>query len=410
MAIAIYNYRALQADGTIAEGQLEAGGRQEACRIIEDRGMQPISLQEASGKGAKSGGAFSINLKNTKVTRKALESFTRQLSSLLSAGVPLSRALRILSKEAASQAAREKWKTIHDLVIDGASLADAMAKSPETFPRVYTAMVQAGETGGFLDVVLGQIADFQLREKELKSKVVAAMIYPAVLFILASSVLILLLIFFIPTFKDLFQGYGEALPAITQFVVALSEFLLHYGPFAVLGIVTIIFIARNYLRSSHGKRAWEQLLLSLPVFGPLVARFAMTRFCRMFGTLIGAGVPMINSLRVARESLGNQILIDAISESIDRVKKGDRLAASLADCPKLFPATVQEMISIAEESGRLDTELVRLADTTDGDLDRQLKMAVALAEPFILFIMAALIGFIIIAMVLPIFNLHDFIK
>jgi type II secretory pathway component PulF len=339
-----------------------------------------------------------------------LENFTRLLSSLLAAGVPLSRALTILYKEASSPAATAKWKEIHGLVIDGMSLADAMAKSPETFPRVYTAMVQAGETGGFLDLVLAQIADFQAREKELRSKVMTAMLYPSILLVLALGVLIFLLTFFIPRFQLVFAGFGAALPLPTQIVIGLSNGVRSYGIFVALGLGIGVYLLRNWFSSNTGRRSWEGLLLRAPLVGPLVAQFAMARFCRMLGTLLGAGVPLVQGLNVARKSIGNQILVDAVAQSIERVQQGGQMGASLADCKGLFPSSVLEMISVAEESGRLDQELVRIANVTEGDLDRQLKTAVAFAEPLMLFFIAGFIGTIFISMVLPIFTLQDYIK
>src|SRR2546429_296329 len=246
-----FQYKALQIDGTIAEGRLEAGGRQEAFRQMEGRGLRPISLaehrngktqkQEPNGKAQKSEAPKAENVSAEKANRtltrapfklsfggankvsaRALENFTRLLSSLLAAGVPLSRALVILCKEASTPAAKAKWKEIHDQVVDGASLADAMAKSPDTFPRVYIAMVQAGETGGFLDLVLAQIADFQAREKDLRSKVMAAMLYPCILLVLALGELVFLLTFFIPKFQVIFSGLGAALPLPTQIVLEMK--------------------------------------------------------------------------------------------------------------------------------------------------------------------------------------------
>jgi type II secretory pathway component PulF len=299
---------------------------------------------------------------------------------------------------------------VHDLVIDGMSLADAMAKSPETFPRVYVAMVQAGETGGFLDLVLAQIADFQAREKELRSKVMTAMLYPSILLVLALGVLIFLLTFFIPRFQLVFAGFNAALPLPTQIVIAISHGVRSYGLFILAGLVLGVFFVRHWFASEQGRRIWEGLILRAPVVGPLVAEFAMARFCRMLGTLLGAGVPLVQGLNVARKSIGNQILVDAVSLSIERVQEGGQLGASLADCRGLFPSSVLEMISVAEESGRLDQELVRIANVTEGDLDRQLKTAVAFAEPLMLFLIAGFIGTIFISMVLPIFTLQDYIK
>jgi len=412
----VFSYKALQTNGALAEGQFEAPGRQEAFRHVEGLGMRLVSLAEKSGD-AKPGIAVPASVgsllswkKTGKVSSKSLENFTRLLSSLLAAGVPLSRALVILYKEASTPAASEKWKEIHDFVVDGMSLADAMGKSPETFPRVYTAMVQAGETGGFLDLVLAQIADFQSREKELKSKVVTAMLYPAILLVLAVAVLIFLLTFFIPRFQSIFTGFGAALPLPTQIVLGISHGIRSYGLFVLVGVVTVVLLVRNWFKSESGKRVWEGLMLRAPLIGPLVAQFAMARFCRMLGTLLGAGVPLVQALNVARKSMGNQILVDAVSQSIERVQQGGQLGQSLAECKGLFPSSALEMISVAEESGKLDAELIRIANVTENDLDRQLKTAVAFTEPLMLFFIAAFIGTIFISMVLPIFTMQEHIK
>jgi type II secretory pathway component PulF len=408
--MAHYQYRALQTDGTMAQGQLEASGRQDAYRLLEERGLTPINLDEGTAADKSGDILFKMEWQSKKVPFHALESFTRQLSSLLAAGVPLSRGLKILCREASVPAAKAQWKVIHDAVIDGVSLADAMAKSPETFPRVYVAMVQAGETGGFLELVLSQIADFQGREKELRSKIVSSLVYPMVLLALAVGVLIFLLVFFIPRFKVMFEDFGAALPLLTRAIVGASEMLTQYGGFVALGLLIVVMLVRKWVKSDEGKRSWEYALLRVPVIGPLNARFAMTRFCRMLGTLVGAGVPLIAALRVARQSIGNQTLVDAVTDSIERVKQGESLAASLADCPALFPGSVIEMVSVAEETGRLDKELVRLATVTDSELDRRLRTAVSLAEPLLLFFMAAFIGTIFVGMVIPIFTIQDYIK
>ena len=414
----VFQYKALQADGAVAEGTLEAVGRPEAFRQMEGLGLRPVSLAERAGKAAaekgpalpSAPGFLSFGGKSDRIPARVLENFTRLLSSLLSAGVPLSRALVILHKEASTPAAAAKWKEIYDRVVDGMSLADAMAQSPKVFPRVYVAMVQAGETGGFLDLVLAQIADFQAREKELRSKVMAAMLYPAILFVLAVGVLVFLLTFFIPKFQSIFSGFGAALPLITQIVVTASEVVRSYGLFVLVGLVLAGYLVRNWVASEKGKRMWEGMILRMPIVGPLVAQFAMARFCRMLGTLLNAGVPLVQALNVARKSIGNQILVDAVAQSIEGVQQGGQLGASLANCRGLFPGSVLEMVAVAEESGKLDVELVRIANVTEGDLDRELKTAVALAEPLMLFIIAGFIGTIFISMVLPIFTMQQHIK
>ena len=413
----VFQYRALQADGKSADGQLEAGGRQEAFRQMEEKGLRPISLAEKSaagpvknGAGAAPAASGGFNFQSKRVTPRMLETFTRLLSSLLAAGVPLSRALVILCKESSNPTAAAKWKAIYDSVVEGISLADSMATMPETFPKVYVAMVSAGEAGGFLDLVLAQIADFQLRERDLRGKVTAAMLYPAILLVLSIGVLIVLMTFFIPRFQTMFAGFGGELPLLTRIIVAVSYWIRHYGLFIAAGLALVGFLVRNWIVSERGRRAWEGFIVRVPVLGPLLSQFAMARFCRMLGTLLNAGVPLVQALNVARRSIGNQILVDAVSNAIERVKEGAQLGASLSDCKSLFPSSVLEMISVGEESGKLDQELVRIAVVTEGDLDRNLKTAVAFMEPMMLFFIAAFIGTIFIGMIYPIFSMQDYIK
>jgi len=412
----VFEYKAIGANGAATEGRIDAGGRQDAARLLEQQGLTPVRVAEtggapagnATGEAKEGSGKWSFQSK--RVPFAALEDFTRSLSSLLAANVPLSRALTILYKETSHPAAAAKWRELHDLVIDGVSLADAMSRSPEVFPRVYVAMVEAGEAGGFLDVVLAQIADFQAREKELRAKVVAALMYPAVLLVLAIGVLIFLLVFFIPRFQTLFAGFDAALPTITLVIVGVSNVVRHFGIYLLVALAVAIYFGRAWFARESSRRLWESWLLRTPVIGPLMAQLAMARFCRMLGTLLGAGVSLISALSVARRSLGYQTLIDLVTDSTERVKKGEPLGASLATSRALFAGSTLEMIAVAEESGRLDQELVRLAAVTEVTLDRQLKMAVALAEPLMLFFIAGLIGTIFIGMVIPIFTIQDYIK
>jgi type IV pilus assembly protein PilC len=409
-----FSYKALQPNGTIAEGVLDAPGRPDALRQIETLGLRPVNVSEKAGAASKSSAAapagFSFKFESKKISPKALENFTRLLSSLLAAGVPLSRALVILCKEASSPAVGAKWKEVLDLVIDGMSLAEAMAKSPETFPRVYIAMVEAGEAGGFLDVVLAQISEFQSRQKELKSKVMTAMIYPCILFCLATIVLTALLVFFVPMLQKVFNTIHGSLPLITVMVIGASNFMRSYGAFLIIGLVVTVVLLRTWFASEKGKRVWEGFILRVPLVGPLVAQFAMARFCRMLGTLLNAGVPLVQSLNVARRSIGNQILVDAVAQSIEGVQQGGRLGQSLAGCKILFSSSALEMISVAEESGKLDVELVRLAGVTENDLNRNLQTTVSFAEPLLLFFIASFIGIIFIGMLLPVLSMSQYIK
>jgi len=403
----VFTYTALDTAGKETTGTITADGRSAALNQLAGQGLHPVNVEErqdaAKAKSAE-------RLATGRVSQASLETFTRQLANLLAAGVPLSRGLQVLCREASQPAARRQWAAIHDDVVGGTSLADALAKWPRTFPPVYVAMVRAGETGGFLDLVLSQIADFRSREQELKGKVKAALVYPAVLATLATGVLTFLLTYFIPRFSAIFAEFGGALPGLTRAIVAASDLLLRHGIVALIGVVLLVLITRRLLASDTGRRRIEGLILALPAVGTVVARFALVRFCRMLGTLLGAGVPLVQALRVAREAIGNQILADTVTQAVSDVQQGASLARSLAESRQLFPPAVIEMVVVAEESGRLNEELVRIAAAYESELDRRLRMLVALAEPALLFIMAGIVGTVVIGMLLPVFTLQDLIR
>lgn len=401
-------YRALAADGTVQEGRIEAPSRADALRRLAERGLRPLRMAESVADAAEDQ-AQAAHIRG-RVANAEVETFTRQLAALLTAGIPLARSLERLATEAGSATAKAQWRAVHGLVVDGASLAEAMGQFPRTFPRVYIAMVKAGEAGGFLDVVLNQVADFQSRERDLLGKVTAALVYPCALALLATAVVTFLLVYFIPRFNTIFDEFGADLPVLTQIIVGLGDMVRHYGlaVLALAGVGAMLFL--RWRHTPAGGLRWEQWALRCPLVGVLVSRFAMVRFCRMLGTLVGAGVPLLAALRVARESLGNQVLTRAADQSVERLSQGGRLADSLEACDGLFPGSALEIISVAEETGRLEQELVRLADTTESELDRRLRMAVSLAEPAMLMVMAAVVGVIVVGMVLPIFALPDYVR
>ena len=403
--MATFAYKAIDLNGRQIADKIIARDRAAAIDELFGKDLNPVSIERLKeeppeGLLARFGG----------VSKREVDAFTRQLANLLAAGVPMSRALGILSREATRIAPKKLWAIIHDQVSGGMSLADALGHHPQAFSPIYVAMVRAGETGGFLDLVLEQIATFRAREADLKSRVKAALTYPIILAVLAAGILVFLLTFFIPRFSQMFAEFGGSLPSLTRYIVAASELLVKYWLVLILGIVLTFFAIQRMLSSEEGRRTMATFILRLPLFGTGMARFALVRFCRMLGTLVGAGVPLIASLRVAKEAIGNQVLADTVSSAIESVQKGHPLARSLEGCRVLFPAAVIEMVSVAEESGRLDQELTRLATTYDQELDRHLKMIVTLIEPALLFIMAVVVGTVVIGMLLPIFNLQELIR
>ena len=398
-------YKAIDLNGQEIADKLVAGDRSAAIEQLCGKNLSPVSVEKLEDTQAE--GLFA---RVGSVSKREVDAFTRQLASLLTAGVPISRALGILSREASRTAPKKLWAAVHDQVSGGMALADALSLHPRAFSPIYVAMVRAGETGGFLDLVLEQIATFRSREDDLKGRVKAALIYPIILAVLAAAILVFLLTFFIPRFSTMFAEFGGSLPVLTRYIVAVSGMLLKYWLILVIGIVLVVFAVRRMLGDEQGRRTMQGLLLRVPLVGTGMARFALVRFCRMLGTLVGAGVPLIAALRVAKEAIGNQVLADTVSSATESVQKGNPLAHSLEGCRLLFPASVIEMVSVAEESGRLDKELIRLAGAHEAELDRHLKMMVALVEPLLLFVMAVLVGTVVIGMLLPIFNLQELIR
>ena len=400
-----FAYTAKDQSGIRSSGMLFAATREAVLDQLAGRGLFPLQLEEQGEE------PLARNIpRGRRVPASAVESFTRELANLLAGGIPLARALRILIREASHPAAAAQCQAIHDDVAGGIPLAVAMGQWPKSFGPVYLAMVHAGETGGFLDLVLFQIADFRTRERDLIGKVKTAMIYPCVLTVIAMGVLIFCLTYFIPRFSAIFQQFNVDLPLPTRIVMAISESLWTYGLPAVFSLALGAFLLQRVIAADARRRWIESVTLRAPAVGRIMVRFALVRFTRMLGTLLAAGVPLVAALRVAREVIGIQTLSEAVADAIDQVQRGIPLAKSLARAVDLFPASVVETIAVAEETSRLDTELVRVAETYEKQLDRELRMLVALAEPLILFLMAALVGTVVVAMLLPVFSLQDLIQ
>ncbi|MFA9476735.1 type II secretion system F family protein [Phycisphaerales bacterium AB-hyl4] len=402
---ATFSYKAIDGAGKATSGTLSADSRGAAMDEMTRRGLTPVAIEEHAAA------ATGLMGRGRRVSAAAVDAFTRELANLLAAGVPLGKALQIIAREASSAAEKTQREAIRDAVVDGEPLAEALARHPRSFPTVYVAMVRAGEMGGFLDVVLNQIADFRAREADLVGRVRAALVYPALLAVMTVLVLAACLVFFIPQFAGFFEEYGAELPVLTRAIMAASEAVLSPWSLAVLVVLAIAGLwATRTLATQSGRRWRDRMMLRLPMVGTVLARFALVRFCRMLGTLLGAGVPLIGALRVAREALGNQTLSDVVEQAIERVQHGESLAKSLGEARQLFPASVTEMVAVAEETGRLDGELTRLANSFEGELDRRLRTLVAMAEPAMLVIMAAVVGTVVVGMLMPILTLQDLIQ
>ncbi len=397
-----FNYKAIDGQGNVTSSELEAANKEKAVQMIYELELDLLELKEADN------GARPVRV--GRVSKNDVENFTRELANLLTAGVPLSKALNILVRETSKPACKKYWSMVHDYVSAGMSLADSMRKLPKVFSPVHIAMVQAGETGGFLDLVLAQIAEFRSREQDLMGKVKSAMFYPLTLAVLCSAILVFLLIYFVPRFSNIFDSFGGTLPGLTVTIVKISEFVTSYWLLIAGALAIFILAVKNYLSRDEGRLAFEKLTLKTPVIGKLTSRFAFVRFSRMLGTLTGSGVPLVSTLIVAKESIGNRVLSDKVDGTIKKVRGGMSLATSLADCREFFPGAVIEMIAVAEETGRLDKELMRVSEFHEKELDRQLKMAVSMTEPLMLFAMAIIVGTVVVGMLLPIFSLQEYVQ
>ena len=403
--MATYAFKAVDLSGIPQNGEIDGADKQSVTQMLKEQGLKVMALEEK-----KSGLQMELRLGPKRVKAAELTVMSRQLATMISSGMTLLRAFYVLEEQVENQMLRETLGAVREDIEAGLNFSDALERHPKVFSPLYVAMVRAGEAGGFLDLVLGQIAEFRTREQDLRGKVKAAMLYPVVLAGLTVVVLIFLLTYFIPKFSTIFSEFGSALPALTRFIIALSDLVKGYGLFLGIGLVVAIVLLRRGAETDAGRRRFERGVLAVPVLGGVVAHFALVRFCRMLGTLLGAGVPLVASLRVAKEAIGNQTLADTVSHAIDEVQRGQALSRALQTGGKLFPPSVIEMVAVAEETGRLDKELVRLSAAYEADLDRQLRMLVALAEPALLFVMAAVIGTIVVGMLLPVFNLQDMIK
>lgn len=403
--MATFTYSALALDGQTRTGRIDADDQVAAQRAIEAQGLVPVAVQAAVATGSRA----------ARVPTAQVLLFARSLGGLLAAGVPLSRALTVLEHEATHPGAKAAWSAIHGRIRDGASLADAMAAQAGLFPPVFLAMVRAGEAGGFLGVVLDQVADYLEKSRELIGRVTSALVYPCLLAFIATAVVGFLLVWFIPRFATLFASFHRELPFITQLIQQASCFLVHYGWLILLGLAGAWFGGKALLATPRGAEVWERLQLRLPVLSTIVSTLARVRFCRMLGTLLNAGVPLLTALKVAREAVGSVVLANALADATERIRQGTALSAALRSGPghplgAMLPATALEVLAVAESSGHLPKELLRLADTSERDLDRHLRTAVSLAEPLLLLMMAGIVGTIVVGMLMPIFDLWSAIS
>lgn len=410
-----FSYTAIDASGKQKSGVLSASSSDDATAQIKSMGLFVTNLatqdKVAKAKGRSSSGSSTRKKPVTigrVVSQKGLCVFTRQMSTLLQAGLPLLRSLEVLTRQEKNPAFKYVLEELGENVRSGNTFSDGLTQHPKVFNRLYINMIKAGEAGGVLDVVLNRLARFMEKSIAIKGKVKSAMVYPVIVLFIAMAILTFLMIFVVPKFQEIFDELleGAPLPVLTQWVMGVSYFIKD-NALLTFGILVVVFIVLKILKSTRaGARAVDRAMISLPPVGDLFKKAAIARFSRTFGTLLSSGVPILQCLTITRDTIGNRILMDAIEKVHDRVKEGDSVSAPL-EASKVFPTMVTSMIDVGEETGELPEMLNRIADTYDEEVDNAVAALTSIIEPIMIVILALIVGTIVIALFLPIIGVIE---
>ncbi len=416
-----FTYVALDSRGQESTGVLDANSSNEAIGQLRQAGYFPTSVVEEGKGGAtarKTSRAVigttatprsrsSITLfKRKTIKPKALMIFTRQLATLIDAGLPLLRGLSVLGKQERDSVLKSTADGLAESVQGGSTFSDALAQHPRIFNELYVSMVKAGELGGVLEVVLTRLAEFQEKAQKIKNKVLAAMVYPVIVMFMAVAILAFLLVFIVPRFEAIFHDMlgDRPLPTITLIVIGFSRFVQNHWAIIVGSIVVIVIGYKVISRSRGGRVALDRLKLRVPLFGDLIRKTAISRFSRTLGTLVTSGVSILQALTITRETAGNTVIANAISEVHDRVKEGESIVQPL-ETSGAFPPMVISMIDVGEETGQLPEMLLKIADVYDDEVDNSVAALTSLLEPVMIILLAVIVGTIVIALFLPLISI-----
>ena len=399
-----FAYQARDSAGKMISGVQEALNEDNAINTLMTRGLMVLSIQQKVGAKATA--------PKGKVTETDLVLFTRQLATMVDAGLPLVAGLTALYEQADPKKQAGLRRVVGEvtaLVQQGDSFFEAISKHPRIFSRLYVSMVKAGETGGLLSDILDRLACFLESAARLKKKIKSAMTYPVIVICIALAITTFLIVKIVPIFGDIFKDFGANLPAPTQFLLDLSAFITTNWYFIVGIGVGGFYGCRTFVRSEKGSQLWDRWKLKLPIFGPLVHKICMTRFARTFAQLIRSGVPILEVMEIVGETSGNFVVADAIKNVSADVEKGDHLASSLGRQP-IFPPMLIRMVSAGEATGKIDTMLEKMADFWDEEIEAVLDALTSLIEPLLIVVLGVIVGGIVIAMFLPIFKLNDVVS
>lgn len=390
-----FTYTARDVKGALKSATIEANDAQDVAAQLRKLRMTVVKIEEA--------GAAKPTTKG-KIPMRDIVIFTRQFSTMINSGLPLVQALDILSKQSENKVLQEVTKQVVFDVESGNTVADALAKHPNAFTDLYVNMVAAGEAGGILDTILMRLASFMEKNDALVRKVKGAMIYPGVIMSVAGIAICVLLIFVIPVFKGMFAEAGQALPLPTQIVIAMSEFLTGYWYLVFGGIAGAVYGIKNYYKTPAGQLVLDRLMLKAPILGDVLKKSAVSRFTRTLGTLISSGVSILEGLEITAKTAGNRVISDAIMASRASIAGGDTISAPLAKS-NVFPPMVISMISVGEQTGGLDEMLSKIADFYDEEVDAAVSGLLSLLEPVMIVFLGVVVGGMVVAMYLPIFDM-----
>jgi general secretion pathway protein F len=409
--VALFAFQAVRASGESVSAQIEAVTEAEAVERVREQGLILLGIKPAAQAAiaAQNERKSFIGqlLRPRKVAREQVIAFTRDLSNLVSAGLPLDRAFELLTSLAESGPMAVMMQDIRDRVRSGKALSQALAEHPKHFDRLYVNMVRAGEASGSLGPVLARISEFQERSAELRSNVQSALLYPVILVAVAVIAVLVMIFFVVPKFEATFRQFGKALPPATENLLAMSQFMRNDGWMIILAVVALIVLIRGRMRTPAGELKWHLRKLTMPVVGDLFRKIEVARFARTLGTLLGNGVSLLPALTIVKDTIDNRALANSLDGVLARLKEGQGFARPLMETG-LYPKLAVHMVAVGEETGRLDSMLMKVADVYDVEVNTSLKRALALMEPVLIVTLAVVVGGIIYALLSALLGLTEF--
>ena len=405
-----FQYKAATTNGSIVDGTMSGSSREHVVTQLQSLGQIPIRVDVTGGRDTdKRRSRFGLQaLRKKKVADQQIADSTRDLATLLRAGVPLDRALGVMISLADGSPMASLLDDIRQRVKQGASLADAMEKQDKVFSRFYINLLRAGESSGTLELVLERLAEQMESSKEVRDELTSALIYPAILVFVAITSILILLTYVVPQFTEMFEGVGQVLPLSTRITIGVGEALQEYGWLLIVATVSTIWIIRRQLQSEDGAYKWHKRMLGLPIAGPIIVKMEVARFARTLSILLHNGIPLLKALSIVKETMTNKVLAAGIERAAGRLREGQSLAKPLAELTE-FPPFAIHMIGVGEQTGNLQEILMQVADTFDRDTRTTIKRALTLLEPMLILVLGVIIAAVIISILVAILSVNDLV-